>query len=267
VHVVAVVNQKGGVGKTTVTLGLASAAYQRSIRTLVVDLDPQGNATTGLGVWDPPGGVDQVLLGDEEGALTDVVVPSSWTGGGWFVPAVAPSTPALSATEAQLQREPRGAHLRLRRALAGATYELVLIDCPPSIGMLTLNALFAADEALVVTEPGAWSTDGVVRILQAVERVSQRRERPMRPAAIVCNRLGRTRDARYWFGHLRDQYDERVLPPVHLRAAIPEASAQSVPIHAIEARPGATDAAAEFDVLLSSLLQRGVADARVRPSA
>jgi chromosome partitioning protein len=264
---VAVVNQKGGVGKTTVTLGLASAAYQRGVRTLVVDMDPQGNASSGLGVWDAPLGVDHALLAAEEGTITEVVRHSSWTGGGWFVPAVAPSTPDLSVAEPRLQAEPRGAHLRLRRALEGATYELVLIDCPPSIGMLTLNALFAADAALVVTEPGAWSSDGVVRILQAIERVADRRDPPLRLAGILCNRLGRTRDARYWHEHLRAEYGDDVLPPVHLRAALPEAAARSLPIHATEGRPGAAEAAAEFDVLLSSLLQRGAGHARVRPSA
>lgn len=264
---IAIVNQKGGVGKTTVTLGLASAAYRQGVRTLVVDLDPQGNATSGLGVWHPEVGVDDALLATEEGTITDVVRHSSWRDGGWFVPAVAPATPNLSVTEPLLQAEPRGAHLRLRRALTGTTYELVLIDCPPSIGMLTLNALFAADAALVVTEPGAWSSDGVVRILQAIGRVAERREPPLRLAGIVCNRLGRTRDARYWYEHLQTEYPGQVLPPIHLRAAIPEASARSLPIHGTEGRPGAAEAAAEFDVLLSRLLQRGSGHARVRPSA
>jgi hypothetical protein len=127
----------------------------------------------------------------------------------------------------------------------------VLIDCPPSLGLLTVNGLFAADRALIVTEPGAWASDGVAQILRTVERIGARRPGGLEVAGIAVNRLGRTRDARYWYDQLVESYGEDVLPPVHLRAAVPESAAQARPIHGLGARPGAAEAAAEFDQLLA----------------
>jgi chromosome partitioning protein len=253
--VIAVVNQKGGVGKTTVTLGLAAAAARAGRRVLVVDLDPQANATTGLGVWEPARSVDDALAEDRPGSLAEVVVPAGWDPAeGGAVPDVAPSSPALAAREPQLANDPIGAQDRLAVAMAGLDHDLVLIDCPPSLGLLTVNALFAADRALVVTEPSAWASDGVAQITRTVERIAARRPGGLAMAGIVVNRLGRTRDARYWDAQLRDTWGEAVLPAVHLRAAMAEASAQSLPVHALGTRAGAPEAVAELDAVLAAIL-------------
>jgi chromosome partitioning protein len=150
-----------------------------------------------------------------------------------------------------------GAQGRLATALgdgAGSDHQLVLIDCPPSLGLLTVNALFAADLVLVVTEPGAWAVDGVARMFQTIERIRLRRS-DGRPGlvGIAVNRLGRTRDGRYWSGQLEEAYPGRCLPPIRLRAAVAEAAAHSLPIHALGRRPGAAEAAAEFEVLLDRI--------------
>ena len=263
---VAVVNQKGGVGKTTVVLGLASSASARGVTTLVIDLDPQGNATTGLGVFEPGPGIDHVLTEERQGGLATVVEPSGWPADLGPVPDLVPSSPSLAVLEPQLATDPLGAQDRLAmalRALTGSEGPLVLIDCPPSLGLLTVNALFAADVVLVVTEPGAWAVDGVARMFQTVERIRLRRTdgRP-EVVGIAVNRLGRTRDGRYWNEQLEEAYPGRCLPPIRLRAAVAEAAAHSLPIHALGRRPGAAEAAAEFDVLLDRLPQTG---SRSRP--
>lgn len=254
---IAVVNQKGGVGKTTVTLGLAGAATARGLATLVVDLDPQANATSGLGVFDPGEvTVGTALLADEPGALDNVLVKAAWPDDRAALPDLAAASPALAITESRLAEDPLGSHDRLALALAGDTHDVVIIDCPPSVGLLTVNGLFAADRALVVTEPSAWATDAVTQILHTIKRVGQRRAGKPKLVGIAVNRLGRTRDMRYWHEELAAAHKTKVLPPVSLRAALAEAAAQALPVDALGRRPGAAEAAAEMAVLLDACLPK-----------
>jgi chromosome partitioning protein len=247
--VTAVVNQKGGVGKTTVVLGLAAASAARGRSVLVVDMDPQANATTGLGVFDPEVTVDQVLGRDEAGSLRAAIRPSGWPPLGGQVDLV-PSAPSLAQRELQLATDPIGAQDRLAVVMSGISdHDDVFIDCPPSLGLLTVNALFAADRVLVVAEPAAWSVDGVEQILRNTRRIAERRGGRPEVAGIVVNRVGRTRDASYWHLELRDAYPQLVLqPPIRLRAAVAEAAAASQPVHALT-RGGAAEAAEQFDRL------------------
>lgn len=167
-----VANQKGGVGKTTSTVNLAVALAQHGAKVLVVDLDPQGNASTGLAVEHHSGvpNVYDVLI--EGTAVADVVQPAGGVAGCWCVPAT------IDLAGAEIELVPAVAReWRLQRALEaytagpGADLDYVLIDCPPSLGLLTLNAMVAARELLIPIQCEYYALEGVGQLLRTVDMV------------------------------------------------------------------------------------------------
>lgn len=164
----AVVNQKGGVGKTTTVVNLGAYLAALGSRVLVVDCDPQANSTGYVGAVPQPEGLYEVLVHGE--AVRDRIIATGTQGVDLL-----PSSPELAGAEVELlgQDEPGG---RLRAALGGveADYDYIFLDCPPSLGLLTLNALIAADAVLVPVQCEYLALEGLARLLDTVERVRSR---------------------------------------------------------------------------------------------
>ena len=166
---VAIANQKGGVGKTTTAINIATAMAATGWRTLLIDLDPQGNASTGIGI----GTADRVrsaydLLVDEA-PLADCIMPTKIPGLD-----IIPATVDLSGAEIELVSVENRTD-RLATALAqDIGHDIAFIDCPPSLGLLTLNALAASDTLLVPLQCEFFALEGLSQLLQTVERVQQR---------------------------------------------------------------------------------------------
>jgi len=164
-RIIAIVNQKGGVGKTTTTINLAAALTRLGKKVLIIDIDPQGNASTGLGV--PPSSRDITIYD----ALVDGL-PLSEACMGTVVPGLTlvPSHIDLSGAELEIGASD-GRTTRLRESLGGeaANYDYVLIDCPPSLNLLTVNALAAANSVFVPLQCEFFALEGLSQLLRTVE--------------------------------------------------------------------------------------------------
>jgi chromosome partitioning protein len=170
--IIAIANQKGGVGKTTTTINLATALAANGQKVLVVDLDPQGNASTGLGIDSRQRRRSTYdLLMDDGGRLSEYVMSSQVPG-----LSIVPSVMDLSGAEVELVEFRERTH-RLARALqtqGAEDFDVCLVDCPPSLGLLTLNALAASDYILVPLQCEFFALEGLSQLLQTVERVRER---------------------------------------------------------------------------------------------
>jgi chromosome partitioning protein len=168
-RILAIANQKGGVGKTTTCVNLAASLAATHRRVLLVDLDPQGNATMGCGIdkRSLENSSCDVLLGEATAADTIVSAPE----GGF---AVMPGNEDLTLAEVRLLQE-IGREMRLRKALepVSGLYDFILIDCPPSINMLTVNALTAADGVLIPMQCEYYALEGLSALLNTVEQVRE----------------------------------------------------------------------------------------------
>lgn len=162
----AVINQKGGVGKTTTTVNLAYSLTKRGKKVVVVDLDPQGNASSGLGVQirELKLSLYDLILG--KASLEEVEVKTAWKN-----LTLIPASTKLAALDTELPATQRDRVLKLKQALAGVDADFVLIDAPPSLGLLTVNALVAADEVLLPVQAEYYALEGLGQLLETMQIV------------------------------------------------------------------------------------------------
>lgn len=215
-RIIAMCNQKGGPGKTTSTFHLARAAVLRGRRVLLVDADPQGNLTRSASAEDL--GDDALSLADVLSSRTseklrDVIVPSVWEGAD-LVPTVGET---LSLVREELVVSSVGSESRLRSALGDVAedYDLILIDCAPSLDKLTVNAMVAASELVVVTQPKLYSVDGLSRLLDTVALVKEHYNASLEVTGIIVNLYEeRTISSKRWVEDIRAAAEARGIPIV-----------------------------------------------------
>lgn len=274
-QVVSISSLKGGVGKTSVTLGLASAALSAGIPTLVIDLDPHADATTGLAVRASDVlDIGHMIKGSRKAELAANVVPSGWLSAhkhdGGPMPLL---DVAMGSAFSGIYDRPDLGRRDLRRLATvlaradrdgSAPYQLVLIDCPPSLNGLTRMSWTASSRVLLVAEPGLFSVAGTQRTLRAIELFRTEFAPTLTPAGIVANRVrSGSNEHTYRLSEMKTLFGDLLLSPT-----IPEqANWQQIQgaAHPIHQWPGesAKNASALFDNLLDSVLNQSATRSRL----
>lgn len=225
-RIIVFVNQKGGVGKTTSAINIGAALALLGKRTLLVDFDPQGNMTSGVGGPSGAPGVYQVISGLRQ--LQDVIVPTKIRD--LFI---APSSIDLSgATVELIDKEDRNEYLKRALATVSEDYDFILVDCPPSLGILTLNGLNAATEVVIPLQCEYFALEGLSLILQTIGLV----QKSMNPSLSICGILltmfdGRTKLSQEVVRQVTEYFGDRVFKTIVPRnVRLSEAPSHGLPV-------------------------------------
>lgn len=245
-RIIAVSNQKGGVGKTTTSVNLAACVAEKGKRVLLVDIDPQGNASSGLGVTERSPSIYDVLLGEKsaENAVRKTEFDNL---------SVLPSDMALAGAEIELVAIPERETL-LRKALetVRSQFDYIFIDCPPSLSLLTLNAMTAADSVLIPIQCEYYALEGVGQLMNTLQLVKKRLNPALEIEGVVLTMLdGRTNLGLQVVQEVKKYFKSRVYGSVIPRnVRLSEAPSHGEPINVYDARSTGAEAyralAAEF---------------------
>jgi len=233
-RVFAIANQKGGVGKTTTAINLAASLAANDLRVLVIDSDPQGNATTGLGVAKDPNrpSIYHVLLGDAP--VQDAIIPTELEG----LSLIAADKNLVGANLELVGADRREFRLRDRIAEIRDEFGFVLIDCPPALDLLTLNALLAADAVLVPIQCEFFALEGISELMDTIERIREAFDHPLQIAGILLTMYDdRTNLTRQVATDLKEFFHEQVFQTIIPRSIrLAEAPSFGKPILAYDPR-------------------------------
>jgi len=244
------VNQKGGVGKTTTVINLGAYLARAGKRVLLVDFDPQANLTSGVGGAKKAKGAYEVISGQT--SMRDIIKPTKVEG-----LYLAPSSIDLSGATVELvDKEGRDHYLKNALALVKDEYDFVLIDCPPSLGVLTLNGLSAADEVLIPLQCEYFALEGLSLILQTIQLVQKGMNTRLKIAGILFTMYdSRTRLAQDVVAQVSGYFGDKVFTTIIPRnVRLSEAPSHGVPVCLYDA---ACIGAKSYEKLASEVLARG----------
>lgn len=233
-RIISLVNHKGGVGKTTTTLNVGKALSLEGKRVLLIDNDPQGNLTQSVGIQDANPSLYEILC-ENESFFSKELAPHFF---------ICPANLSLSLAENKLQSEQVTGYFKMKNILKNVKeYDFILIDCPPSLNILTINALLASTEMLVVLEPQYLSITGLQTILDLHERLGQELNTNIHITGFLFNRFGRTVANKSIVEQIQENYKDLVLPVIiRQNTKISEASIMQQDIFAYDAQSlGAED--------------------------